>query len=524
MSKLSKFINNPVMFFKDSRIFSSVRKKTNKVVKIVELMDKTDVEFSNELISFQNRYPVDSIGFCKDEHVNLWPVFRHLFWVRLQQVYKKNKNVADVNPQKAFVAKTWYDTYRKSHACLDVDDIKNEEKDLLFFVNLRGTEQTIINGKVYHRITDPVFEKACEKYSCEKIEIVKSIGKLKSRWHHEPLNILPPLVRKVGYVNYFNAPSDFIKQVNNHIPSIPFVQKDINETIEWFFHMRDFYKDILIKRKPKAVFFVGFDYHYPLCLAAHELGIKAIDLQHGVQAGWSPVYNRWQELPKQGYKVFPDFFWVWGDYDKRKVEDNFNFNCNHKPIVAGFKWLDRQLELETGKSLILNVKLKLNKKKIGVITLQDQQIIPELIEGVVKNSSDSIFWIVKRHPKHSNIDMGTIKGRVESGKHIDNTPFAQLIQIADIHLTECSTSVIEADYFGVASFVFGEQGQYNYGDFIEQDTVHHIDTVQSFVDKLEAVISAEKKSRMNVVNNSSLEQALSNLMEQSDVLLNGKAV
>jgi hypothetical protein len=521
VSKWEKFKNNPGMFFKDIRVlrhFAGYKALEINECKLVGsdciVSQKTNVEYAEELLNFQDSYPIHSLVYkYKTTEVLLWPIFRHLFWVRLQLVYKNNKNVAVVNPQKIFISKDWADSYHKSHDCINVDEISNNCSDLLFFVNLRGTEQTKIDGKVYSRITDPVLEEAAKKYKCEKIEIVKSPGNLAEKWFHKPTRILPPMVREVGHTNYFEATSNFISAVNSKIPSIPFVQKDINETVEWFFHIKNMYKKILLKKQPKAVFFVGFDYHYALAQAASELGIKAVDLQHGVQAGWSPVYNFWNTLPTNGYEMFPDYFWVWGEYDRCKINENF---CDHKSfgsVIGGFKWLDRQLELQNNSSFLFDLKIKLkgNSKKIGIISLQDQSTFPALMHDIIQDTSETVLWIVKRHPKYKYINLDSIKGLALVGKSIDEMPFSSLIKRADYHLTECSSSVIEADFFDVPSFVYGEQGLSNYADFIDDGSVFLIRESVDFIKTLESILSTDKRVRMNVVDNSLVGVALDSI-------------
>lgn len=517
MSKLTKLRHNPRKFFEDSWINKKLKGKptiviTQRIEGKMSSKQKSDIEYGQELLQFQNAYPVHSLMYKnRESDVYLWPIFRHLFWVRLQQVYKGNKNVSVVNPQKAFIAKDWFGSYKKSHDCIEVEDLVDEKVDFLFFVNLRGTEQTKIKGKVYHRITDPVYEEASKKYTCEKIEVIKSPGVLATRWHYKPVKILPPLIRGVGHVHYLDLPSDFISKVNTHIPSIPFVQKDINDTVEWFFHMKNFYKEILNKKRPKAVFYVGFDYHYALALAAHELGIKTVDLQHGVQSGWSPVYNHWQGLPTNGYSMFPDWFWVWGEYDKDKIDDGFDSHQSITSVVGGFSWLDRQLELQKYKSVRLNMRLKGNNKKVGIITLQDQTDLPELMTAIIKDTVDTILWIIKRHPKHSKINLDAVSKTVISGKYIDEMPFSELVKISNYHFTECSSAVIESDYFGVPSFVCGQQGMENYKDFIESGSVIHVDSVLSFLSSLDLLEQRSAHLSMNVVDNTNVASAIESI-------------
>lgn len=538
MSKLIKFIKTPKLFFADSRKRNALRvvsemgdadlKRFGKITGIGLKTEKSklslvpkdtsrndDLLLSNKLLNFERSFPVNSL---KSGNIHgdmlLWPFFRHLLWVRCQATYK-GKNAAAVNTSKMYISEDWQQHYKKQLPAKTLDELDVDSLDFLFFTNLRGTEQTMVNNHIYNRITDPIYEVASKLGKAKKVEVIKSIGEVHPKRIHDADLILPPLLRKIGYATLTEAPKDFVTRVNQLLPEAKFTDKNYNDCIEWFFHQRDFYTELLQRYNPKVIFFVGFDYHYALVSAAKALGIHSVDLQHGVQAGWSPVYNHWQVVPREGYEMLPDTFWVWGDYDARKVVDNFD--CNSvDAIVGGFPWLDRQSDF-----LLEKQPESLNKiskdKKIGLLTLQDQTEFPQLFERIIHKTAAQIQWVIKRHPKHKKINLSRIKGKALFGKDYDQVSFLTLIRTANIHLTECSTAVIEADYFGVPSVVTGEQGILNYSDFIDQGTVHHVETADEFVEQLESYLDTVEKSQMSVVDNSATESALKQLLEKNSV-------
>ncbi|MCV6604160.1 MAG: hypothetical protein OIF34_02575, partial [Porticoccaceae bacterium] len=262
-----------------------------------------------------------------------------------------------MNTSKVYISRDWQQHYREQLPVKTLEDLAQQEPDsqacdFLFFTNLRGTEQTRIDGRIYNRITDPVFEVARTLGSAKKVEVIKSVGEIWPHREHDVELLLPPLLRKVGYAALTDYPKDFFARVDKLLPEAKFNEKHYNDCVEWFFHQRDYYLQLLQQYRPKVVFFVGFDYHYALVCAAKELGIETVDLQHGVQAGWSPVYNHWQAVPQQGYSLLPDTFWVWGEYDAGKIRETFGHmpksagnhpeSCGVRALVGGFPWLDRQ--------------------------------------------------------------------------------------------------------------------------------------------------------------------------------------
>lgn len=628
MSKLSKFLKSPRMFFNDARKKSAVRQidnmsreeqqrfgliagsekakpvakatpkkavpkatpKSSPVKKVAPQTRNDDLKLAGKLLHFERCFPVNALqSGDAAPGVALWPYFRHLFWVRCQATYK-GKNAATVNTSKLYVSRDWQQHYTAQLPVKTLETLPEENLDFLFFTNLRGTEQTRIDGRIYNRITDPVFEVARTLGSAKKVEVIKAVGEIWPHREHDVELVLPPMLRKVGYTALTDRPKDFLDRVYKLLPEAKFDEKSYNDCVEWFFHQRDFYLQLLQRYNPKVVFFVGFDYHYALVCAAKELGIETVDLQHGVQAGWSPVYNHWQAVPYQGYGLLPDTFWVWGEYDAGKIRNTFGNNpdiCGVRPLVGGFPWLDRQqdfvnealpepllklqqqLEQEaqeqeqllaqqeiTAEAVLVTESAQSDQKaveaelvseqsqpdqqsievdapeqvvvadaveapveikpvrKVALLTLQDQTVFPPLFAQIIEQSANRLAWLIKRHPKHQNIDLSAIKGKALYGKAFDSVSFLTLIGAADIHLTECSTAVIEADYFGVPSVVTGEQGILNYSDFIEQGTVQHVESANAFNERLDDILAAGGESRMGVVDNTTLEQALRNLLEK----------
>lgn len=538
MSKLTKFFLSPRLFFEDAKKNRHRRSTTTQIpgkvqshsvkppvkppakpsVKPIVKTDghrKDDIHLAGKLLEIESVYPVNNIKLInqseiKNLNLHFWPFLRHFFWVRCQAHYK-GKNPEKISTSKMYISLEWRDHYEDIADIKTVNQVEAQSTDFLFFTNLRGTEQTLVNNKIYNRITDPIFEIAKEIGVAKKVEVVKSIGKLKKsedRFHPVDL-IYPPLLRKVGYRQLVNMPAQFLQQVKAILPEIKISEDAILSEIEFFLHQRDFYIELLQKYNPKVVFFVGFDYYYGLILAAKELGIKTVDLQHGVQAGWSPVYNHWQTLPKGGYKLLPDYFWVWGAYDQQKIEHNFPID-SVRPIIGGYPWMSRQQDFFCSENLLEGNETTL----FGVISLQDQKKFPEIFSEIVLSTLGKIQWVVRRHPKHQNIKFDHLKDVVLSGKKYDECNFSIILRKAKIHVTECSTSVIDADYFGVPSIVTGEQGFLNYRDFIENGSVVHIDSTSDVQKIIDDLLLLKIESRMNVIDNSNTAiLALENLMK-----------
>lgn len=469
--------------------------------------NKTDIELSEELKDFKSNYPVNKI---KLGDLYFWPILRHVLWVRLRFAYKGSRNVATVNPGRVFINKYWRKIYRENYGFSELGNVSGEKGlDFLFFTNLRGTEQTTIEGKIYNRVTDPIYEVAKEVGLSEKVEIIKTQGDVDTNRFFDPIYIIPPVATKAERYSSFSSPDDLFSSLEEKIPSAEFDKKSNKEVVEYFFYAKDMYKSLLIEKNPKSVFFVGYDFHFPLIMAAKELGVKSIDLQHGLQAGWSPSYNFWDEVPSNGYEVLPDYFWVWGEYDYKHISNTFS-SAKSKAVIGGFPWMERQMEFSTRLPGLIVEKFDPGKL-IGIITLQDQKVFPELFEDIVNSTQEKIVWVIKRHPKFRSINLKKVKNVVEGGV-VDEVPFSAFLDSVDLHLTECSTSVVEADYFGVKNFVSGVQGFKNYSDFIHRGSVFHVDSLSSFINKVDSINFNKKKSVMNILDTVEIDKVLESII------------
>ncbi len=382
MSKMSKFINSPSLFFKDMIV-----KKINPATKVnpVTKVNPDPEEIShyrNQLLDFKNRYAVNSIKYKK---MHLWPVLRFAIWRGLRDSWQKNGKVSRIIPLKTTLSQHAYNSYKNDYNFLELEALREETQDFLVFSNVRGVEQTIVNQKIYSKYTDPVYEELQKIGNTLKIQIIKGDSPINMNMVHDPLSILPPLTRNVGYMRESEIPNDLLQVLQKSFISLNITQKDINDTIEWFMQDYNIYRYILLKTKPKAVFFLGFEFHLALSAAANDLGIKSIDIQHGLQTGWGPLYKWWEEIPPCGYNTIPTDFFVWGNRDKKHLSDEIAYRNNSNIHISGFPWIEKQFEYtDQLKSRTLK---NFSKYKLKVlISLQHQNELPKQFENLFKYS------------------------------------------------------------------------------------------------------------------------------------------
>lgn len=506
MSKLSKLIKSPRKFFFDSRRNKFLKQIDNLNFKEVEHLAtlkqksenyqtpkknsyqektkskalKSQPEYLNQIIRLTDRYPVNLLA---DQEGSFWPYLRNELMVQLNVAWlKKIKVSQNFNPYMTQLCTRenipfyWRDQL-KVEGAKEAFEIEKDDVDFLFFTNLNSVDHVEINGKIHNRILDPIMEKAQEQgYKCKKIELIKAVGqglKKLPNYNIEPLKLLPPFEQITGRFSSLNIPKNFLDIYKKEITYVPLVEeKRIHDFYDWQMHIRDMYLKLFSRLRPKAIFFHPYYYQTALVDAAKSLGIKTIDVQHGLQVGYNQVfYACWNEMPKGGYRQIPDHFWVWGEKERINIEEQFSSTA----IMGGYPWLDKQLDFHDKYSTNLLNKLS-TSKRIALITLQIDGYISDKVITYIKQSKDNFIWLIRRHPKGKDIS-NDIKNlpNVISGDIVNKSILAKILSKTDVHFSSGSTVIIEADYFGVYSYVYHEEGYQNFSSEIELGLVGHVD-------------------------------------------------
>jgi len=430
-----------------------------------------------------------AVNRLKYKDYSLWPALRSELMIQCDIAWKKNiQNKIAFNPFQSQLCRSANISFERGSDLASnfdyfrcVDDLASDNIDFLFFSNLNSTDQVEIGGKIYNRLVDPLYEAAKKIGSAHKVELIKAaspaVDKIK-KYHNTPICIIPPCIYQYGYSDAINLPKKFLPILQQKIPFIEFSEERLNAFFDWHLHMLDFYRRLLARLNPKVVFFHPYYYYTPLIAAARERGIKTVDIQHGVMVGYNEVfYDNWQETPQLGYQALPDYFLVWSELEHQHLEQVFSHvagEFSHRAIVSGYPWLDYEVKADI--KIASHVK-KINKfiqlgKKSVLVTLQRDSLIPKNVEAIIASSGDDVRWLIRRHPKGAAF-MSSVKKlkNVLFGDAVDRVELRDLFKLVDYNFTDGSSTVLEADYFGVYSFVYGEEGVMNYKELITSGRV-----------------------------------------------------
>ena len=481
--------------------FKSVIKKLRKAVRRSRLFvslfgppkvaEKTLQNYFKDLTNFAAAADVNGLKLG-DEY--LWPYLRQRLWVQLYGV-GRGKTSKGAMPPEAMQRGRLKDLplasrneLKKKYKALEIKNIKrgSYNVDFLFMVVPNASEQVHLpNGKYYHRVSDPFYEIAKEVGSALKMERlrVKSPHLQRSRdYFHKVQYVFSPVPEVEKYHLSMDYPVGLLKRLNRRIPYLNYTHPILRRFVDWEMHTRAYYIELLERVNPRYVFVNGFHYQAPLISAAHHLGIKTIDIQHGIQVGYNPLYNDWEEMPPEGYQAVNDYFFVWGEKEAASIEKVFR-GSKHAPIVTGFPWLHRQLELTPPLEAEHQEKLSKYKKRILLI-MQNQGEVPDLYKKLIELSPPDHLWIVRHHPKGNRFTLADFgpapHDNVLLDPYFDKIVLAQLFQHTDIAVSEGSTVAIEADYAGLYNFVFDDKGYENYTQEVDSGAFFHIKNASDF--------------------------------------------
>jgi hypothetical protein len=216
-----------------------------------------------------------------------------------------------------------------------------------------------------------------------------------------------------------------------------------------------------------------------MTLAARQLGIPTVDIQHGA-AALSPnniKWHSWTSIPDEGYELLPDYFWVWGHQAAKLIDQSRNPRCGlHRPLVGGHPTLMSALPSSLSEDYRNRAAAA---EKVILITLghiKHGGLPPALIEAM-STAPGGWRWLLRAHP----LDWASAEARKMVNSHlrsagvqnceITETSSAFLhhvLEHVDWHVTPYSSCAVEAASFGVPTIYIDPLASTLYDYLLEQ--------------------------------------------------------
>lgn len=243
-------------------------------------------------------------------------------------------------------------------------------------------------------------------------------------------------------------------------------------------------------RKVTPSLFISVCWYSPLVMAAtmaaHRLGIKTVEMQHGLQDNVHFAYSCWERSPKNGYEVVPHFFWCWGANSAKSLRlNNPAFTPHAEFLVGGNLWLNRWLS-HNQPCPKDNLQLGITSfTKTILVTLQLD--IEEILFEAIKESPHSWKWLIRFHPARDNIIRKHEEQRFRELQHpgveIEHNDMLlyELLGKSNIHITGYSTCTLEAIALGIPTIIISRNGRTTFKQLIEKGVVLYAETTDDLL-------------------------------------------
>ncbi|MEQ8428669.1 MAG: hypothetical protein RLT87_02700 [Gammaproteobacteria bacterium] len=434
-------------------------------------------------------------------NIHVWPLIRLELWWALAaddinsiESFQK-ANISDQSLQKPVkpepiaasdiagkitrkIRRTWQ-THRQSRV---INNLARKQAKLLFIYY--DDERHIDNATKYlNKHLDPIAAIARNKgYKTSGLFLYR--GEYPSRMKECALSLEPQLL---AVKNMTTTASDLelqgskiLDEINNRLPvGARITEEKIKKLVGSYFLYFKWFCTVIDKLRPQTVFYTCYYRIETMALnaACRLRGIKTVDVQHGKQGRNHGLYSHWTRIPEQGYEVLPEYFWCWGNDAKTNMLRHRDAVCKrHQPLVGGYAWLSQVLSDKHDKNISKPYLASFNDydKNILLCLQPLQEPVPTILVEAMLASPTDWRWLVRLHPRQINsleIIRETLQGHGVKNFEIDEVnaqPLYTTLAKVDVHITNWSTTLIEALIFDIPSIIVSSQGRDIYNEEIEQ--------------------------------------------------------
>lgn len=296
--------------------------------------------------------------------------------------------------------------------------------------------------------------------------------------------------------------------------------EDVASHIDYALLVREAYLPVcrtLLRRMSPKLVVTAVQYHVPnfvLTEAAHELGIKVAELQHGTVYPAHAAYN----LPENGSVYSPDVFLSWGG---RWAEQMRNYP-RAATILSGYPYIDHCL-------LRYPPSPRADGKPFHVLFVSQGTVARQLVEIAAGLRAllprDRFAVVYKLHPNESRTWRTRYPALQSAGVEVVENMSRNIYRCladADVTVGLNSTALIEGFAWGVRAIVLGWlPGAESMGEFCRLGMAECVDSASHLAERVrsleESHVSADfDRSRFWVPN------AAENVAKAIDALASGE--
>lgn len=225
-----------------------------------------------------------------------------------------------------------------------------------------------------------------------------------------------------------------------------------------------FFDGMLDILKPAVAFVVEYDNPKGMAfnLVCRRRGITTVEIPHGYHGELNIGYGRWIRVPEGGYELLPSVFWCWSEVEASMLRSWCGgTGTPHRVVVGGNPWLEWWIqgtdEIVARYDRILYGLKDRHPGDVHILTTYEEGM-PKIFD-LIRESPSAWRWWLRLHPcrLHEREEIRSVL--TERGLHnvlldqATDLPLYALLRHMDVHLTEWSSVLLEAESFGVPSVV-----------------------------------------------------------------------
>lgn len=416
-----------------------------------------------EIKRLDNYEFIESLNY---QGINLWPLLRYHLLLK----FKDEENYLKIKMTEINQNKNWFQrlkllrlSFKEKNKC------KKFNSEIVFLDEyLYNTDK--IDGEIYNRHMQPYYELTNEFSNSNIFTFQDELKNKKGIYYFNPW--------------FFMLSTKAIPDFDSNV----FDKYNVNLNKQCFIHhakmiiyWQKYFVHFFYNSSTKIVLFPNFYdiVNFGLIAACKKLNIKTVDLQHGKQGKFHPIYYGWNYFPTNGYSLLPDYLWVWGNYFKSTIEEAA-LNQNFPKIVAGGNaWLMREKETKFDKTIIPEKYLKENSKNIliGLQPIETEYTIDYLKKLAIV--APEINLILRFHPVMQK-DREIYANALTEFSNIDfeignKLKLVELFKICQAVATPWSTVALEGIEFGLNPYIIHPNGYSIFKDDIDSGMLFYFD-------------------------------------------------
>ena len=479
---------------------------------------KNREDIKNYILSIEQQFPVDS---WKVNHLAIWPILRIKLFFYLINVVEAGNKVQIKKVKKLSIPQKLKAKLKK------LDSVVH----YFFWLRKLPSKKYLFVGADAHRVNfkskrfNRYFDILIDKYRIEKDSLYFEYGPdTKNQFNSNLIYTFnkalkgylllkksSPIKTKFSgnqfddFLNFLNQESFNQNFLRTHTKL--YYEKWASET---FFPKVNFFTKTLEKIRPTQIMILCYyiEDNFALIVAANQLGIKTIEMQHGPQTDIHLSYGSWTKIPSEGYSMIPTVFWSWDEYSEKVLNKWIKNNTNYSVINIGNPWVDYWKTANSDYEYKDYIFYSLQPNPITI-----EQLFPEPILNFIKN--EPYQWFIRLHPRQMH-DLQNIKNYLKNHnvlhlvniEQATNDALPQLLINSAIHITHSSGSALEASFLNVFTVLINEIGHLSFPELISSQKAVYLNPDDSDFQQKLTIIIQQKKNIPRDINLTSFQENL----------------